>query len=141
MKVRQLGVGLLAVLFGVAVLFGALCSVSRADYTTISVQPVTISGVTPVYSDAVAGGFQFINDGRVMLDVFNTNGSARYVTITTPIQVSGLDVADVYVTVPATTGHKIVGPFATGTFNNSGGYVYVANSATAGLTMAAMKLP
>jgi len=141
MKVRQVGIGLVVVLVCVGVIFGALSSVSRADYTTISVQPITLSGVTPVYSDAVAGGFQFVNDGRTFLHVKNTNGAARYITVTTPATVDGLAVADVYVTVAATTGDEMIGPFPTGTFNNSGGYVYVSNSATADLTMAAVRLP
>lgn len=141
MKFRQLGIGLAVVLVCVAVMFGALLSVSYADYTTISVQSIDIDGMTPVYSDAVSGGFQFINDGRVFLHAKNVSGAAVYITITTPATVGGLDVADVYVTVDATTGDEMVGPFATGLFNNSGGYVYVTNSATTDVSMAAVKLP
>jgi hypothetical protein len=141
MNFRQIGIGLVVALLCVAVMFGALSSVSHADYTTISVQSITLDGITPVYSDAVSGGFQFVNDGRVFLHAKNTSGAAVYITVTTPATLGGLDVADVYVTVDATTGDEMVGPFATGIFNNSGGYVYVSNSATTDVSMAAVKLP
>jgi len=141
MKFRMMMFTGLVFSIAVVVLFLVLVSVSYADATTISVQPITLSGITPVYSDAVAGGVQFANDGRIFLHLTNTNGASRAVTITTPYQEGGLDLADVYVTLEATTGDVMVGPFPPKLFNNSGGFVQVNFSAISDVKVAAIKLP
>jgi len=125
----------------IVIMFIVLVSASNASYTTISVQSITLSGVTPVYSDAVSGGVQFVNDGRVFLHLTNTNEASRAVTITTPYQEGGLDLADVYVTLAGTTGNVMAGPFPTKLFNDSSGYAQLSFSAIADVKVAAIKLP
>lgn len=126
---------------GLLAMFLLLTSATYASATTIAVQSITLDGVTPVYSDAVAGGVQFVNDGRVFLHLTNSNASSRAVTITTPYQEGGLDLADVYITLEADTGDVMVGPFPPKLFNDSSGYVQVSFSETDGVKVAAIKLP
>jgi hypothetical protein len=83
---------------------------------------------------------EFVNNGDVVLHVKNTNASPRIVTITTPRTVDGVAVADPAITIPATTGDKIIGPFPPATFNNAGGLVYVDFDASTGVTIAAIQL-
>lgn len=130
-----------AILLCVAAIFVLLVSVSSATGTTISVQSVDIDGMTPVYSTSVAAGFQFVNDGRVMIHAKNASANTVYMTVTTPYSENGLALADVYVTLAATTGESMVGPLPTKLFNNSSGYVQVDFSATTSVTAAAIKLP
>jgi len=79
---------------------------------------------------ANADGHSFEGSGRVYLEVKNGGGSACVVTVQTPVQVAGLDVAEQTVTVPATTGHVKLGPFNRRAFNRPSdgadpGLVYV----------------
>lgn len=136
----RFGISGFVFVIGVVVMFLVLTSATQAAYTTISVQSIAVDGLTPVYSNAVAGGCQFLNDGRVMIHLRNTNAAARYVTITTPYAEGGLALADVYLTVPGSTGNVFAGPFPTKLFNNSGGYVQIDFSAVDGLTIAALQL-
>lgn len=83
------------------------------------------------------GGDTFVNDGVTMLRFTNT-GSQITVTV-----VASTDAAskcshgfahDVAVTVPATTGDVIIGPFPTGRFNNpTTGAVSLTYSGVTGL--------
>lgn len=130
-----------AMMLCVAAIFVLLVSVSSATGTTISVQPVVLTGLTPVYSTSVTAGLQFVNDGRVMVHAKNASASTVYMTVTSTYSENGLALADVYVTLAADTGESMVGPFPTKLFNNSSGYVQVDFSATTDVTAAAIKLP
>jgi len=67
-----------------------------------------------------------------MLHFKNTDGSADTITIQTPRTVDGQAVAELSVTVPATTGDLMVGPFPPGTFNDGSGDVkFTASNGTA----------
>lgn len=109
--------------------------------TSLTVTNILNSGITPAYGAANADGHYFANDGRVLLQVKNTNGSTRTVTVQTPATVGGLAVAEVAVVVPITTGDKMIGPFDPSLFNQAGGLVYVDFDAVADLTIAAFRLP
>jgi hypothetical protein len=106
----------------------------------ITVQQIAQAGITPTYeafNATPADGHTFSNDGRTFLQLKNTNGAQRTVTIKTVATVDGLEVADLTVTVPATTGDKMVGPFSQTTFGST---VTVTSDANAGLTIAAIRL-
>ena len=107
--------------------------------TALTVQEISLAGITPSYAAAEADGNSFANDGDVLLQVKNA-GSEITVTIQTPMKVGGVDVAEVTVTIPATTGDKMVGPFDPTIFNQSAGVVYVDYSAVTTVTVAAIKL-
>lgn len=116
-------------------------SLPAAAYTSATPQAIVRTGLAPTYGAADSGGNQFVNTGREFLQVKNTNAAARYITITTPATVDGLAVADVYVTIPATTGDKMVGPFPTKWFNYTGALTKVDYSAVTNVTFAVVRLP
>jgi hypothetical protein len=102
----------------------------------IAIQTVDLDGEHADYAAAV-GPDTFTNDGRTFLQVKNTNGSSRTVTIdSTRACDQGFD-HDQVVTIPATTGDELIGPFPTARFGTT---VTVTYSAVAGVTVAAFKL-
>ena len=107
--------------------------------TSLTVQDIGLSGLTPSYSSANADGNSFANDGDVFLHVKNGSGSDITLTIQTPAKVDGVDIEEVTVTVTAGS-EEMVGAFPTTTFNQSGGVVYVDYSAVTTVTVAAIKL-
>lgn len=109
---------------------------------SITVTTILNSGITPSYGATdYTTGHEFLNDGRVFLHAKNTNGAQRTLTIQTPATAGGLAIAEVAVVLAATTGDKIIGPFDPTIFNQAGGLVNVDLDASAGVTIAAFKLP
>ncbi len=80
------------------------------------------------------------NDGRMFVNVKNTGATTQTVTVQTPGQVAGLDVAELVCTVPPTTGDIMVGPFPPAAFNQSDGAVYVDLSASTTMTVGCFRL-
>ena len=76
-------------------------------------QVVSLTGLTPSFAAAVAST-TLPCDERHYLHVKNTAGSSMTVTLTATAKVRGQSAADVVVTVPATTGEKMIGPIAPG---------------------------
>lgn len=106
----------------------------------LTVQQVALAGLNPSYAAAAAGGDSFLNDGKVVLHVKNTNGSARTVTVASQRPATpGLAPANNAVSVPATTGDRFIGPFDPGIWNDANGAVQVTYSADAGVTIAAIR--
>jgi hypothetical protein len=66
--------------------------------------------VTPQFAPAAAGGDTFDPDPRTFLFYRNTNAATRRVVVAVPGLIYGQALTDVTVTVPATTGEKLVGP-------------------------------
>jgi hypothetical protein len=107
-----------------------------AAYT---VYPVNLTGDSKAYVTP-ASGDTFANDGRTVLHVKNANGSACVVTITAtkPCDVAGTLHTNV-VSVGATTGDELIGPFPVGVW---GGTVTVTTySVTATVSVAAISIP
>ena len=104
---------------------------------TISVQTISRSGLEPSYASASADGDAFANNGRTFLHIKNT-GTEKTVTIVTPNTVDGLAISDRTVTVDATTGDVMVGPFPTNIYNQSDDTVYVNYSSETDVTVAAI---
>jgi len=107
---------------------------------TLTPQVPSLAGLTPSYAAANSGGDQVACDDRTFLHVKNTNGSSRDITIATPGTVDGLAIADVVVTVPATTGDKMIGPLKASTFADSNGFAQITYSAATGVTVAAVRI-
>lgn len=107
--------------------------------TSLTVQEVALAGITLSFEAANADGNSFANDGNVILYVKNGDASSHTVTIPTPATVGGMAVEDLTVSVPA-GGEKVVGPFPTHVFNQSGGVVYVNYDAVTSVTVAAIKV-
>jgi|SRR5215467_10132438 len=102
--------------------------------------PVT-SGLAPVYSGADSNGSAFVNNGKRFLHVKNASGSPINVTITNPALVDGQAAPNRVVSVPATTGDKMIGPFPS-VYNQQDGtnQVYVDYSAVTSVTAALIEV-
>lgn len=89
----------------------------------------------------------FPNDGQTILVLENSNAATRTVTIAPP---SGTTTKDGFgtvtaptmvVTLAATTGRAILGPFPTAAYNDGNGRVNAVTSASAGVTIGAVRVP
>lgn len=111
--------------------------------TALTVQTIGVAGITPTYAAGdSANGHEFSNDGNMFLHVKNSNAAVRNVTVkVSGYKVGGTSLADLVVNIPANTGDKMIGPFDPTAFNQVGGLVNVDLDASAGLTIAAIKLP
>lgn len=107
--------------------------------TVLSVQPIVRTGLTPSFTSSASAGMSFPNDGRTFIEVKNTSGSAATVSIDVPGTVDDLAVTDRTVSVGATTGDKMIGPFPTSVYNQADGSVYVDFSHVTSLTIAALR--
>lgn len=132
---------------GASIMLAALAILAMpagAVTSTMTVTQATKSGVAPtrVSSGLVASTQiqKFRNDGKTFLLFEKTGAGECTVTIVTPNTVGGIAVADVTVTVPATTGDKVVGPFPTRIFNDSAGDMTFTVSDTVGLSIAVLRL-
>ncbi|MGY4930312.1 hypothetical protein ACWD7T_04180 [Streptomyces sp. 900116325] len=102
-------------------------------------QVIARSGLTPTYSAAAASTTVTCGD-RSFLHVKNTNGSSMTVTVTATAQVDGQAVADLVVTVPATTGDKMIGPISNRLFASTadGVSASITYSSTTSVTVASL---
>lgn len=103
---------------------------------------VAAQGGTPAVPSAMAVADTYIvrNSGRVVLHFVKTGAGAAVITITTPKQVSGLDVEEQTVNVPATTGDVWAGPFNPGTFNDASGDMRCVTDEDTGITIEAVQV-
>lgn len=112
--------------------------------TALTVTDISRTGVdsAATLEAANSDGEKFYNNGRVFLEVLNTNASDRTLTFQTPRTVDGLAVAEHTVTV-SQNERMFIGPFPTATFNQTStdaGMVYVDFDAVTDVTVAAWKL-
>jgi hypothetical protein len=99
-------------------------------------QVVALTGLTPTYSAAAASTTVTCGE-RSWLHVKNTNGSSMTVTLTSTARVRGQLAADVVVTVPATTGDKMIGPLTSELFAGTvDGTCAITYSSTTSVTVA-----
>lgn len=107
--------------------------------TAVDVTNAVVTGVILPYASAHVDGNMFANDGNVAVHIKNASGAPVTATFQTPAKVGGVDVAELAVSVPAGSD-RLVGPFATGVFNQSTGEVYVDFSAQASVTLAVIRI-
>jgi hypothetical protein len=112
----------------------------------LSKQKLSLAGLAPTYAAAAAGGDTFVNDqadgSRTFLHIKNTGGSPITVTLDDPNskQPEGSTAwnPDLAVTVPATTGDRMIGPVG-GRFIDGNGNTAITYSATpTGVTVAVL---
>jgi hypothetical protein len=103
----------------------------------IAPQVVQVAGTAPTYAAASAGGDTVAAGDRTWIHVKNGSGSPVTVTIVTPGTVAGLAIADITVSVPATTGEKLIGPL---TASLVGDPAQISYSASATVTVAALSI-
>lgn len=77
------------------------------------------AGITPTWTGPTADGIMVPPGATV--HVKNANASACTVTVQTAEQRAGLDVAERTVSVPATTGERVIGPFPAATYARPSG--------------------
>jgi hypothetical protein len=102
-------------------------------------QQITITGAT-ITLGATAASDTVNPDDRLFLWYKNTNAATRDITIVVPGTYYAQNLADVTVTIAATTGEELIGPIDTRLADPTTGLVTVNHSATAGLTVAAVKI-
>lgn len=109
----------------------------------LTVQFPDRAGITPSYAQTTVDGTAFPNVGGVLLlHVKNSSGSISVVTVQTPGKVKGETITVRTVSVPATTGDKMIAFFPPDIFNQADGTVYVDFSTyAAGVTVAAFLVP
>lgn len=110
---------------------------------TNGAQEVAEAGIAPSYQGSLSASdtYTFPNDGRTMLHFKKSGAGACTVTIVTAAEFRGAAVADTTLTVPATTGDKMIGPFHPDKYSASDGLVTFSCSEITGLTVAAIRLP
>ncbi len=108
---------------------------------TLTTQNITRLGITPTYAAAAGGGDRFTPAANTFLHVKNTSAGAITVTIVTPNEAfPNVATADVAVSVPATTGDKMIGPLPYERFAASDGLGDITYSGVTNLTVAIVNL-
>ena len=105
---------------------------------TLTVNQVTITGLTDALVAAAGGGDDFLNTGKEWFEVNNGGGGSITVTFATPATVEGVAIDNPAIAVGAGVRKKI-GPFAPGLFNDSNGKVQVTYSGVTTVTVGAFK--
>lgn len=108
----------------------------------INPQRVTPNSITPAYTSPLLTTDTYLvrNTGRMMLHFKKTGVGAATITIQTPVKLADLDLAEQAVTVPATTGDKMIGPFPPAVFSDASQDVRFTASDVAGLSVAAVEI-
>ena len=112
---------------------------------TLTTQQITPAGVTPTYAAATGGGDKIVPGPTVFLHVKNTSGTSTIVTLDDPRSASPAGASqfnpDVAVTVPITTGDKMIGPLSAERFESpSDGLIAVTYSQVTGISVAAIRV-
>lgn len=105
----------------------------------LTTQQVTITG-TAITFGAAAASDTVKADGRTMLVYKNTNAATRDITVVVPGARFGQNNPDVVRTIAATTGEAYIGPLTRDLADATTGLVTVTLSATAGVTVAAVRV-
>ena len=114
-----------------------------ANASALTVKEPTEAGtsIASMQNPDGTNGNKFPASQYVMLRAKNTNAADRTLTFETPATVRGKAVADPVVTVPATTGDLLVGPFGPEYWQPGTQDVFFTVSATAGLTLDVYRIP
>jgi hypothetical protein len=103
-------------------------------------QPV-IGGTDPAFAAAAGGGDKVLPNDRGYLHVRNGSGAPITVTVLTPGNDKyGQARPDIAVSVPATTGERIIGPFPADLADPADGLVAITYSGVTSLTVTAITL-
>jgi hypothetical protein len=106
--------------------------------TALTAQVITRAGIAPSYAAANVDGHSWPNNGTQLLQVKNASGSPITVTFPIPVTVDGQAVASKTVSVPATTGDRLIGPFPV-QYNQLNGDLNVDFSAVTSVTVALLQ--
>ncbi|MEU8195237.1 hypothetical protein AB0C10_15800 [Microbispora amethystogenes] len=87
-----------------------------------------------------SGGNAFLNNGRRMVRLQNTDSAAKTVTVQIPGSIEGQDLPDRTYNVPATSGDVLIPPLP-GIYNQNDGKVYLDYDTVTGLKVTVLELP
>jgi hypothetical protein len=107
-------------------------------------QDVVDGGLAAAYQGSLSASdtYTFPNDGKTFLHVKKSGAGSCTATIITPATLRGKSVTDTTVTIPASTGDKMIGPFPPDLYNDPAtGLASVTFSEITGLTVAVLRLP
>ena len=109
--------------------------------TELSSQDIVRAGLQASYTAVIADGHKFLNGGREIIHIINSNASTIVLTIMTPMTVDSLDVAERTISIP-TTEERFVGPFQSNVYNQPADrMVYIDYDIQASVTVAILTLP
>ena len=108
---------------------------------TLATQVVVRTGVEPTYAAAAGGGDKFTPSATTFLHVKNTSGGALTVTVTsTYVPAANLTTTHAAVSIDATTGDTMMGPFPYELFAASDGLAAITYSGVTNLVIAAVRV-
>jgi hypothetical protein len=111
---------------------------------TLTTQVINRSGLAPTYAAATGGGDAMSCGAGMFLHVKNTGGSPITVTLAVPASRTfepNVAITSPTVSVPATTGDRMIGPVDSVTFQDpTTSLCTVTYSGVTGLTVAAVQL-
>lgn len=112
---------------------------------TLTVNQIVRSGLDASSAYKTSGilttdTYKFANDGRVLIHFKKTGDGDAIITIVTPGTFHGLAVADLTVTVDATTGDQFIGPFPISLFNDASGNMQFTLDDTVSLSFVVLRL-
>jgi hypothetical protein len=109
---------------------------------TLIPQPIDDTGADPVYTTPLSSADTYFvrNDGRVFLHFKKTGAGNCTLTIVTPGTVGGLAIADRVITVPATVGDKMIGPFPRELYNDGNNDLTFTLNGITGLSVAVIQV-
>jgi hypothetical protein len=128
---------------GAALIAVTLAAVTVSADTVLTPQVASKAGIsiTPTNSGLVANvNYQFRNDGRTALLFTKSGAGACTVSVGAQATFGGLAVSSQTITVPATTGNVIAGPFPPAIFSDASGDVHFTMTDTVGLSVSVIKL-
>jgi hypothetical protein len=110
---------------------------------TLTTQTIVRTGLAPSYAAAAGGGDAMDTGDDMVLHVKNTSGGA--ITVTFAIgaaqsTVAGVAYTNTAVSVPATTGDRMIGPISSIYKDATTGLATITYSGVTNLTVAAIKL-
>lgn len=109
----------------------------------LAYQQCTYAGITPTRTGSLVAddnSYTFPNDGRVLVHFLKTGAGDATVTFVTAGTAGGLAIENIDVTVGATTGDVMVGPFNPLYWNDASGLVSFSTNEATGLTVAVIHL-
>jgi len=89
---------------------------------------------------AAATGDQWLNTGREVLVISNTDSGSHDVSVDVQAEPDGKEVTERTVSVVNATT-KVLGPFPTNVYNDEGGYAHITYSALTGMKVQVVRIP
>lgn len=110
--------------------------------TAITVQNIDQDGATITYAAGDAtNDHSVLFQGKPLILHFKNSGAIAVATILTPGKTLGIDIEDISVTIPATTGNVMVYVPCSSVYMQADGKLYIDLDVDTGVTLAALQTP